>query len=540
MKQTLLWVSTLFFLFSLSTVSAQRTSIGFNATTTEYIGDLSNNNYRLYKFSNFKVGGALSLQHRLNSSFNLVEWAGYNRVEYFRSAGDINTSQFNGVDADFYNLNVMLKYKFNNGYLFKEDAAISPFIIAGFGVTHIRPTLYAGPNKEGMSKLDGITKPSMQGGAGLFFRFNDVFGIEASSVFNRPFDDSWDGITKGGNDTYLQHSLGLVFNLKKPMDTDKDGVADKKDACPNTPAGVQVDSKGCPVDMDADGVADYLDKCPQLAGSPELNGCPDTDKDGVADINDKCPNAAGLAKFDGCPDTDGDGVEDSKDLCSNTPTGTPVDANGCALDSDGDKVPDNLDKCPNTPKGLSVDANGCPADTDGDGVPDHVDKCPNTARGTTVNTSGCALDTDGDGVPDQLDKCPTTAGPTTNNGCPVIKEETKKRLNFATRGIFFETGKAVLKSESFASLDEIVSIINEYPDYNLRLGGHTDNVGKDADNLGLSQARVDAVKSYLVSKNISDSRLVAEGFGETRPIASNKTAVGKSKNRRVEMELYLK
>lgn len=540
MKKTLLGFCALFLMYSFSSVSAQRTSLGVHATTNEYIGDLSNNNYSLYKFKTFNVGGALSMQHRLNSSFNLVEWAGYNRVEYFRPTGDINTSQFNGVDADFYNLNVMLKYKFNNGYLFKEDAALAPFLIAGFGGTYIRSTLYAGPKKEGMTKLDGVTKASMQAGAGIFFRFNDVVGIEAASVFNRPFYDGWDGITQGGNDVYLQHSLGLVFNLKKPVDTDKDGVADKKDACPNTLAGVQVDSKGCPVDTDADGVADYLDKCPQLAGSIELNGCPDTDKDGVADINDKCPNAAGLAKFDGCPDTDGDGVEDSKDLCSNTPAGTPVDAKGCALDSDGDKVSDNLDKCPNTPAGLAVDVNGCPADTDGDGVPDYLDKCPNSSKGTTVNNNGCPLDTDADGVPDQTDKCPTTFGPASNSGCPVIKEETKKRLNFATRGIFFETGKAVLKSESFASLDEIVSIINEYPDYNLRLGGHTDNVGKDASNHILSQARVDAVKSYFVSKNVSDSRLVAEGFGETRPIASNKTAVGRSKNRRVEMELYLK
>ena len=539
MKRTFVWLCALL-ITGFSTVSAQRTSIGIHATVNEYIGDLNNNNYSLYKFKRFKVGGALSLQHRLNSSFNLVEWAGYNKVQYFRINNDVIAGEINGVDADFFNLNVMLKYKFNNGYFFKEDAALAPFLIGGFGGTYIQSKVYTGPFKVGETKNDGVFRTSLLAGAGIFFRFNEMVGLEAASIFNRPFYDKWDGLTRGANDIYLQHSLGLIFNLKKPTDTDKDGVADKKDQCANTPAGVQVDSKGCPIDFDKDGVADYLDKCPQLPGSVNLQGCPDTDNDGVADIDDKCPTAAGLAKFSGCPDTDGDGVEDSKDLCPNTIVGTPVDATGCALDSDGDNVSDNLDKCPNTPKGMIVDADGCPADADGDGVPDYLDKCPNTIKGTIIDSKGCPMDTDNDGVPDVSDKCINTPGPASNNGCPEVKEEVKKRLNFATRGIFFETGKANLKPESFPSLDEIVSIINEYPDYNLRIGGHTDNVGTDASNLTLSQARMDAVKSYLVTKNVSESRLEAQGFGESRPIATNKTSVGRSKNRRVEMALYLK
>lgn len=539
MKRTLLQLCALLFTI-ISTVSAQRSSIGIHGTTNEYIGDLNNNNYSLYKFKYFNVGGAISLQQQLNPSFNLMEWVGYNKVEYFRPTNEAIVGEINGVNADFFNLNLMMKYKFNNGYLFKQDAAIAPFLIGGLGGTYISTHLFTGPGKIGQTKPDAKIRASLLGGAGMFFRFNEVFGIEAMSVFNKPFDDEWDGIKRGGNDLYLQHSLGLIFNLKKPADDDKDGVSNKKDMCANTQAGVTVDSKGCPVDYDMDGVADYLDKCPKLAGSLALNGCPDVDNDGVADADDKCLSVPGLAKFEGCPDTDGDGVQDSKDNCPNTPAGVLVDASGCPMDSDGDLVPDNLDKCPNTPKGLVVDAKGCPADADGDGVPDYMDKCPNSESGSAVNDKGCPMDSDGDGVPDKTDKCPNTSGPASNNGCPEVKEETKKRLNFATRGIFFETGKATLKAESFSSLDEIVSIINEYPDYNLRLGGHTDNVGKDEANLVLSQARVDAVKSYLVTKNVSDSRLEAKGFGETRPVATNKTAVGRSKNRRVEMELFLK
>jgi outer membrane protein OmpA-like peptidoglycan-associated protein len=89
-------------------------------------------------------------------------------------------------------------------------------------------------------------------------------------------------------------------------------------------------------------------------------------------------------------------------------------------------------------------------------------------------------------------------------------------------------------------LDEVVSILNEYVDYNLKMGGHTDAVGKDASNLMLSQARVDAVKTYLITEGIANTRIVATGFGKTMPIASNANAVGRSKNRRVELELFLK
>ena len=512
MKQILLFAILFIGIAITKSLQAQRSGFGFHMTANEYIGDLNGNSYNLYKFKNFKAGGAISLQQYLNPSFNLVEWGGYNRVQHYRSVADVagNPFPFNSVDADFFNFNVLLKYKFNNGYLFSENTAFAPFLIGGLGVTHIKSNVYIGPQNSGRTKLDGQTKPSLIGGAGLFFRFNDIVGIEAASMFNRPFYDEWDGKKKGGNDIYLQHSLGLVFSIKKPADTDKDGVSDKKDNCPITPTGVTVDVNGCPVDTDGDGVADYMDKCPQETGLRNLAGCPDKDKDGIADKDDKCPTIPGLAKFDGCPDSDGDGVEDSKDKCPRTPGGADVDKKGCPLDSDGDKVPDYLDKCPNTKAGAAVDAAGCPTDDDGDGVLNAVDKCPNTP------------------------------GPETNNGCPVVKEEAKKRLNFATRGIYFETGKSVLKPESYPKLDEIVSIINEYPDYNLRLGGHTDNVGKDAKNMILSQVRVDAVKTYLVNKGVPDNRLEATGYGKTKPIATNKTAIGRAQNRRVEMELFLK
>ncbi|HUM51202.1 MAG TPA: thrombospondin type 3 repeat-containing protein [Chitinophagales bacterium] len=320
-------------------------------------------------------------------------------------------------------------------------------------------------------------------------------------------------------------------------DLDGDGIKNKMDKCPNTPKGISVDAVGCPIDVDKDGVADYLDKCPKTPGLSSLSGCPDKDKDGVSDIDDNCPEVPGLARFQGCPDSDGDGIEDSKDKCPNL-AGLDLFA-GCP-DTDGDGVPDYLDKCPNSAKGVKADAFGCAADSDGDGTADTEDKCPNTKKGLKVDNKGCPLDTDGDGIYDTEDKCPNMNGLGSANGCPPVKVEVKKRLQFAARGINFETGKAIITPASYPMLDEIVSILKEYSDYNLKMSGHTDNVGSVSSNFLLSQARVDAVKTYLVTKGVELSTIEATGYGDSKPVAANSTAVGRASNRRVEMELILR
>ncbi len=353
------------------------------------------------------------------------------------------------------------------------------------------------------------------------------------------------------------------FDMKK--DGDGDGVKNKRDKCASTPPGVTVDGTGCPIDTDKDGVADYLDKCPSVPGTVAMNGCQDKDNDGVSDINDICPDVPGMTRFMGCPDSDGDGIEDSKDKCPNsrgkdifggcpdtdgdgvqdandkcpgTLAGVKVNITGCAADSDGDGVLDGDDKCPDTRMGVKVDFKGCPADTDGDGILDADDKCPNTSMGVKVNSTGCPADTDGDGVLDADDRCPGVIGEVSNNGCPVAKKEIPKRLQFATRRISFEKGNAILKTSSFPMLDEVANILKEYPDYNLRIGGHADAVEKNPTTI--SQSRADAVKSYLLSKGVAESRTATTGFSKTRPATSNANETGRGQNRRVELELYLR
>ena len=233
----------------------------------------------------------------------------------------------------------------------------------------------------------------------------------------------------------------------------------------------------------------------------------DTDGDGILDSKDKCPTVAGTAKYDGCPvpDTDGDGINDEND------------------------------KCP-TVKGLAK-YDGCPIpDTDKDGINDEEDKCPTVAG--VARYQGCPVpDTDKDGINDEEDKCPTVPGVRENNGCPAVKEEVVKKVAASAKNVFFVTGSAKLQTKSYKALDEVVAILNEDAALKLDIEGHTDNTGSDKVNLPLSQSRAKAVHDYLVSKGIDASRLTSEGYGSAKPVADNKTAAGRTLNRRVEMKL---
>ncbi|UNY99933.1 OmpA family protein [Zhouia spongiae] len=257
-------------------------------------------------------------------------------------------------------------------------------------------------------------------------------------------------------------------------------------------------------------------------------GGTDTDGDGIYDKDDACPEVAGLAAFNGCPDSDGDGIEDSKDACPNE--AGPAELNGCP-DSDGDGVADKDDACPNTP-GLK-ELNGCP-DRDGDGVADKDDKCPDVAG--PASTNGCP-DRDGDGVLDKDDRCPDTPGTVANQGCPEVTEAVQKALNEYAKTILFDTGKSTIKSESQKVLNDIINILKEYPNSKFHIEGHTDSTGSESLNMRLSKARANAVEAYLESNGISADRLTSEGYGESKPIASNATRDGRRQNRRVEINL---
>jgi len=273
----------------------------------------------------------------------------------------------------------------------------------------------------------------------------------------------------------------------------------------------------------------------------------DLDLDGVRDWLDKCPNTPVGATVDatGCPkDSDGDGVLDGLDKCADTPHGCKIDSKGCPLDADGDGVCDGIDTCPDTPKGATVDATGCPKDSDGDGVLDGIDKCPSTPKGCIVNMEGCPADADSDGVCDGVDQCPNTpAGFRVDaNGCPIEVSEHEVQLldtgSIRIQNINFDTGKASIKPESYAVIDTVARILQQYPTLQIEVGGHTDSRGSDSLNTVLSQARADSVLNYLKTfKGLDASQYTSRGYGSNKPIAPNTTELGRAKNRRVEFKV---
>ncbi|MFY7838981.1 MAG: OmpA family protein [Lacibacter sp.] len=225
----------------------------------------------------------------------------------------------------------------------------------------------------------------------------------------------------------------------------------------------------------------------------------DTDGDGFADANDKCPSEKGTVN--GCPDNDNDGVADKDD------------------------------KCP-TEKGT---LNGCP-DGDNDGVADKDDKCKDVAGLARYN--GCPVpDSDKDGVNDEEDKCPNDAGAVANGGCPEIKQEVKQKIDFAAKNILFAFASDVILKKSYASLNEVVKVLQQNPSLKLSIAAHADNQGTPERNMMWSERRAKAVADYFMSKGIGADRITFKGYGDTQPVASNNTAKGRAANRRVEMKV---
>jgi outer membrane protein OmpA-like peptidoglycan-associated protein len=224
------------------------------------------------------------------------------------------------------------------------------------------------------------------------------------------------------------------------------------------------------------------------------------------------------------------GNKDSKESKS-----VPVPIKPIDKDTDGDGILDKNDQCPEAPG--PKENKGCPyKDSDNDGILDKDDNCP-TVRGFKENFGCPWSDKDEDGVLDKDDNCPDVKGSSKNNGCPEISEAVMKKLNDYAKTILFDASKSTFQQRTFPVLEVMVAILKEYPASKFTIEGHTDSDGPADLNQKLSQERATAVMKYLVDNGIDASRLKALGFGETKPIALNKTKAGKALNRRVEVKL---
>lgn len=230
--------------------------------------------------------------------------------------------------------------------------------------------------------------------------------------------------------------------------------------------------------------------------------------------------------------------------CVPNPAQQPAPATD-APDADHDGSSDAEDTCPSEPEDRDghLDMDGCPdPDNDGDHVPDASDRCPDQPESADgADGDGCppaSSDRDGDGVEDSLDACPDVAGSLASKGClrgkyrGVDVTDTALRL---TEPVAFEGDTERLSPESFAVLDTVAQILADNPNMTLEVQGHTDSRGEPDVNQRVSQQRAESVTKYLQGRGVAAARLTAKGYGETRPIESNRTSQGRAINRRVEL-----
>ncbi len=566
--------TSLLLLLCISAKAQMKWDLGCWAGGANYLGDLVEHNYPVLAETNLAGGGFVSY------------YPGY-RWSFRMGASFANIS---GSDANFKNDPIFVE---NRNLKFRTQVAegalslvwepwgkkrypaqgglrriVSPYLFAGVGwIWSDRVIDYSDAPRTGLFEAiqkDAETATPLQAlsfpvGGGLKIDIGKSSSIGIEVGLRKTQTDFLDGVSFSGNpkknDWYVFGGLSLSKRFKN-RDYDQDGIVDQEDACPRL-AGV-ASAKGCP-DMDGDGIEDLEDSCPEQAGLRDLGGCPDSDQDGVADKEDecpgeigtlitlgcpdtdgdsiankkdRCPELAGLRKLEGCPDRDSDGIADHEDNCPDT-FGI-VQLKGCPfVDSDGDGIRDEEDACPQM-AGLDS-LQGCPfKDKDKDGLADEADECPELAGLAAFR--GCP-DKDGDGLPDHKDLCPDSPGKASDKGCPVLTQEVRKILNLAARAVQFETASAVLKAESLTELDQVVEILKMYSHYTLRIEGHTDSQGAAKANLSLSGKRAKACYSYLKSKGIDARRMKFKGFGESKPIRTNKTEAGRQRNRRVEFIL---
>lgn len=230
----------------------QDISIGLQFGTIEYKGDLGN---EFFSLNGVHPSIGLNLSKYVTPSFDLMAKLRHGLI-------DRNTFSNSLVD-----LNVTLKYKFNNGYLLKENSLFAPYLFLGIGdAIHIYTDKTTGNKEQPLAEFN------LPMGLGFKFNLNEKMSVSLETHYNYVINDDIDGF-KGGkwDDSFLYNAIGFSYNIPSGKDSDGDGVKDKDD------------------------------KCPELPGTRATNGCPDADGDGVADADDKCPNVAGIADENGCP-----------------------------------------------------------------------------------------------------------------------------------------------------------------------------------------------------------------------------------------------
>jgi outer membrane protein OmpA-like peptidoglycan-associated protein len=329
---------------------------------------------------------------------------------------------------------------------------------------------------------------------------NDHLSLEASGGFNYTLNDELNAVVADKKDAYWTVLIGLTATGESgDADTDNDGLTNREER--------QLGTNPKVADTDGDGLSDG-DEVKKYTTNP-LKG--DSDGDGLTDGDE-------ILKYHTDPmkaDTDGDGLSDGDEVLTYKTDPLKADTDGDGL-SDGDEV-------------TKYKTDPLKVDTDGDGLNDNDEV-------TKYKSDPTKADTDGGSVNDGTEVARGTDPLNPADDVPPKKEELKVEVGKAIvlEGIVFATGKSDISPESEANLEKAYNTLEQNPDISVEIRGYTDNVGKKAANMKLSQSRAEAVKAWLVKKGIAADRITAKGFGPDNPIADNKTKEGRAQNRRIE------
>jgi outer membrane protein OmpA-like peptidoglycan-associated protein len=398
------------------------------------------------------------------------------------------------------------------------DSKFQPYVFGGVGMIFFDPRDRSDqPLPHNARNEYNRVTPYFPLGIGAEYAVWENTLVGLSGTYNSTGTENLADFTSSTKDAFWNITLN-VFAFLKSLNNDLDGdglLNDEEKQIGTDPLNPDTDGDGLkdgeevhtyrtnPLNPDTDG--DGLKDGEEVFTyhTDPLN--PDTDGDGLSDGDE-------VLKYHTDPlkkDTDGDGLTDGEEVLKYHTDPLNPDTDGDGL-TDGDEV-------------LKYKTDPLKKDTDGDGLTDGDEVLK-------YHTDPLNPDTDGGGMPDgkeiQLGLNPLDP----SDDVPIIKVGERIILE----GVNFETNMTVLLPNAKKILDQVVSSLNAYPTAEVAIHGHTDNVGGAKYNMKLSFGRAEAVKAYLVSRGVSESRVSTKGFGFTKPIADNSTSEGRAKNRRIE------
>ena len=236
----------------------------------------------------------------------------------------------------------------------------------------------------------------------------------------------------------------------------------------------------------------------------------DSDGDGVKDFKDLCPEIPGLKKYKGCPKEKS--IMDAE-----------AETARLAAVAEAERVAAEKARAEAARKKAAAEAKA---------------KADAAAAKKAAEDAKMKAEADAKAAVAAAEKAKADAAAAAAAArATAIETKTRAVFSRALTGIKFNSSRTTFKKESYALMDDVVSVMTEFPGINVRIAGHTDSQGPEENNQKLSEKRAIAVMNYLASKGISPTRLRSVGFGEVSPIADNNTAAGRAENRRVEFSV---